>query len=311
MKNLIPLSIMLFSLFSWCTANNPKPKHPLVEVQYRHGSQMNINPDFDMTFLTRGDSVVAIVYDEVRWSKCLYRITEPGIMDTLRHLMMEYKMYNYDDHYTNPHVFDGWFWTYHAKFQDPSATSSSDYQYLSSSGSNSSPRNGGLSALRSRMKQAMESAEFLYTCDDRGAEIPDVPIEMYQGDYGQLDFLYLINRRDEGMDLRFHDLDESQYFRTHFPDAKPSAYVSLGLRATHAYGSRIIDDGQGNIVLYVIVDHGFIEAAALPELVAEHPHTTRFSRQSGFREVRLIAGQVMGIDKNGRIVEIEWENSTN
>lgn len=166
---------MLLSLFSCSLARHKMPKMPLVSVCYRGGSQMNAYPQTDITVFSRNDSVYAISFDRKVLKYGMYRVTEPGVMDTLRTVIEEHKMYRYDDHYLNKYVLDGDFWYYEAKFSD-GAEPEPNRSSLSSSGSNAGPRNSqGLRVLPSKLRAIVQAAEFLYECDENGEEVTGQP----------------------------------------------------------------------------------------------------------------------------------------
>lgn len=168
---------MLLSFFSCGMARHKMPKMPLVSVCYRGGSQMNPYPSTDITVFSRGDSVYAVSFDSKYLKYGLYHVTEPDVMDTLRTVIREHKMYRYDDHYYNKYVLDGDFWYYEAKFSD-GAEPEPNSSRLSSSGSNAGPRNAeGLVVLPRKLRAIVQAAEFLYVCDENGVEITDVPEE--------------------------------------------------------------------------------------------------------------------------------------
>lgn len=301
------LSIMFLSLFS-CSTAQKMPEQPLVKVSYTYGSQMIRYSEFDVTIMSEGDSVYAITFDQDMEQRCRYRITEPHLMDTLRTIIEQNKMYEYESHYINRMVLDGWAWNYSAYFEDkgnpPTGT------YLSSSGSNARPKNStGLHQLEVRMKKALSTAEFLYTCNDEGQEIPNVTLSMRRGDSGGIDYLYLMpNDYDGRLDYRFHDIDTSAMYRHHFADLLPfKDYQKLQIRAERCYGARIITESLPHPVLYLIVDNGAAEAIDLTDLAKEAPHTTRHSLTCGLTDIRLIDGKVMGIDQQQQPVEIQWQ----
>jgi len=307
MKRFLVLPLMFFSLLSCSFAK--MPKLPLVEVYYSHGSQMNRFPQFCMTIRCEGDSVCAICFDQERMGYVKYRINESGIMDTLRSVIEDNKMYQYKDHYNNKHVLDGSSWGFHARFSD-NAEPAPNKAYLSSGGSNAGPRNNkGRSILESKMKAALKSAELLYSCNEEGEEVPNVPIEVRSGDDSAVDFIYLIHNEYYGrLDFRFHDTDKSEMFRALLGDLQiESSCKSLKTRAERSYGSKIVVADPKCPVLYLIVDQGAVEAVDLVDLVKEQPHTTRFSVTRGLTDIQLIDGVAKGIDANGNAVDIEWE----
>lgn len=305
-----PLSIinciMLSSLFS-CSSAQKMPEQPLVKVSYSFGSQMMRYNEFDVTIMSEGDSVYATIFDLDIQQKCRYRIAEPHLMDTLRTIIEQNKMYEYEGYYTNRMVLDGWSWSYSAYFEDNGNPPTSSY--LSSGGSNASPKDSkGLHLLETQMKKALQTAQFLYTCDDEGREIPNVPLEMRRGDSGGIDYLYLMpNEYDRRLDFRFHDIDTSAMYRRHFAELRPfKDFQKLNIRAEHCYGARIITDSLPHPVLFLIVDNGAVEAIDLTDLAQEAPHTTRFSITNGLTDIQLIDGKVMGIDNQKNTIEILW-----
>lgn len=307
MKRFLVLPLMLFGLFS-CSSQK-MPQLPLVEVSYSHGSQMNRYPDSKMKILCEGDSVCAICFDQERLKYCKYRVEQPGVMEELRSVIEDYKMYKYDDHYDNKLVLDGWSWGYHARFSD-NAQPKPNKAYLSSGGSNAKPRNSeGLDKLASAMGAAIRNATFLYVCNEDGMEVPDVPHELEFGDSSAVDYLYLMrNDYDGRLDYRFHDIEESETFRATFGDIEPpTGLLNLKKRAERCYGSRIIITDPKCPVLYLLVDKGGVEAVDVIDLMKEQPQTTRFSITRGLTDIQLIDGVVKGIDASGAAVDIEWE----
>lgn len=295
------------SLFS-CNANKKKMLElPMMNIEYRYGSQMISTPSFSMYFFTEGDQVYATVFDTNTNKTYRYHVTQADAMDQMRQLIRDKKIYSYKEHYNNRFVLDGDFWSFHATFGD-----SEDYsqrQFLSSSGSNAGPRGDGLSALAALMKQLIADAERLYACDEEGHEIPDVPIETMMGDNGGLDYLSLTyNEYYRRMNYRLHDIEKSEQFGAHFPNAQPSdAYNSIQTRAEKCYGAHIFDEGKNGWQIYMIVENGAIESMPLSALVKGENQTSRFSKTAGLTDVRLVEGKVMGIDKQGQEVLIEWE----
>lgn len=315
MKHILSLPLILLTLFSCCSTqkvtgqnDNKMPKHPLVKVEYSHGEAFLMFPRFRASFMTKGDSVMAISYNMDHMSTCLYHITHPNIMQELTKVIEDNKMYAYERSYVDPRVYDGWSWNFSAKFTS-NPSSYADTEYINSSGSNDKPKGKGLNELESKMKEALSTATFLYTCNEEGKEIPNVPIEMRRGDSKAIDYLWLMRNDYNGrLDVRFHDTDTSKYYTAHFNNQiPPKKLIKINKRAERCYGSRIIIEGNNTPVIYLIVDNGAVESIAISDLFSEEPHTTRFSKTRDLTEVKLVNGTVKGIDKKGNEVDIKWE----
>lgn len=176
MKPLTAFLLSLISIFPCCADKNI-PKLPLTTIRYTYGSQMIAYPEYSVTFMTREDSVLAIVFniDEIQYS--LYRITQPDVMKKMKDIIIKEKMYKYKDSYSNPHVLDGDGWTFYAGFKDDVDDRHQHYESISSGGSNKWPKGDGLKLIRQAMNEALSSAEFLRLCDENGNEITKDPNE--------------------------------------------------------------------------------------------------------------------------------------
>lgn len=166
MKKLPVLSLLTLLMSSCALEMRTMPELPLVRVSYFYGSQMERYPDVDMTFTCQGDTVYAVSFDRDSCVKRRYIVNEPGIMDTLRHVIASTKMYKYKEDYYNRYALDGWWWSFSASFSD-NASPEPNTATLTSHGSNDGPRNSdGLKLLRKKMKAALQTATFLNVCDD-------------------------------------------------------------------------------------------------------------------------------------------------
>lgn len=176
MKRITAALLSILSIFTCCADKNV-PKLPLTTIRYTYGSQMIAFPEYSVTFMTREDSVFAIVFniDEIKYS--LYRITQPDVMRKLKDIIIKEKMYKYKDSYSNPYVLDGDGWSFYAGFKDDVDDRHQHYESISSGGSNKWPKGDGLKKIRQAMNDALTDAEFLYICDENGKEISKDPNE--------------------------------------------------------------------------------------------------------------------------------------
>lgn len=170
MKRLTTVLLSILSIFPCCADKNV-PKLPLTTIRYTYGSQMIAYPEYSVTFMTRKDSVFAVVFniDEIQYS--LYHITQPDVMKKMKDIIIKEKMYKYKDSYSNPYVLDGDGWSFYAGFKDDIDDRHQHYESIYSGGSNKWPKGDGLKLIREAMNKALTDAEFLYICDENGKEL--------------------------------------------------------------------------------------------------------------------------------------------
>lgn len=299
---------MILSLFDCCSSKPKEYDAPLTSVSYRYGSQMIPMPDFDMKLYDDEGTVYAIVFDQTRMTLCRYQITQDSVMERLHSVILDKKMYNYESRYVNMHVLDGWRWSFEADFKISDKTQRSK-AHLSSYGSNAHPKGDGLKTLEHTMKEAMQGAVFMYVCNEKGEEIPDVPYETRHGKNDIVDFLVLsINDYDGRLDCYLYEYEKSEMFKERYGDIKfEKTYLTIKKRAERCYGVKVLDDGKTAPRIYLIVDEGAIESVSIDDIVKGEPRTTQYSITKGLTDVVLINDAVCGIDKTGNTVEIQWE----
>lgn len=176
MKPLTTFFLSLLSIFPCCSGKNV-PKLPLTTIRYTYGSQMTVYPEYNVTIMSRNDSVLAIVFDLDKIQYSLYHITQPDVMKKMKDIIIKEKMYNYKDSYSNPYVLDGDGWSFYAGFKDDVADRHQHYESIYSGGSNKWPKGKGLTKIREAMNQALTDAEFIRICDENGNEITSNPNE--------------------------------------------------------------------------------------------------------------------------------------
>lgn len=175
MKKLTTALLSLLSIFTCCADKPSAPRLPLSDISYTYGSQMIAFPVFSMRFFSANDSVFAIVFkiDQIQYSR--YLIKQEGVMQRMKQIILDEKMYRYKSSYSNPHVLDGDGWSFNATFCDDVDDRHQHMEWISSGGSNKWPGGKGLKRIESAMKEAMTDAEFLYICDENGHEVSEAP----------------------------------------------------------------------------------------------------------------------------------------
>ena len=175
MKKLTTALLSLLSIFTCCADKHPAPRLPLTDISYTYGSQMIAFPEISMRFFTANDSVFAIVFniDQIQYSR--YLITQEGVMQRMKQIILDEKMYKYKSSYSNPHVLDGDGWSFNASFCDDVDERHKHMEWISSGGSNKWPSGKGLKRIESAMKEALTDAQFLYICDENGQVVSEAP----------------------------------------------------------------------------------------------------------------------------------------
>lgn len=171
MKKLTTILLAVLSIFTCCADRQPAPKHPLTDIHYTAGSQMYAYPSTDMHFFVAHDSIFAIVFDIHQYQYSRYLITQPNVMQRMRQIILDEKMYRYKSSYYNPYVLDGDGWSFNATFLDDVDASHQHAETISSGGSNKWPKGDGLKLIHSAMLDALTDAQFLYLCDEEGNEV--------------------------------------------------------------------------------------------------------------------------------------------
>lgn len=175
MKKLTSALLSLLSIFTCCADKPSAPRLPLSDISYTYGSQMIAFPVFSMRFFSANDSVFAIVFniDQIQYSR--YLIRQEGVMQHMKQIILDEKMYRYKPSYSNPHVLDGDGWSFNATFRDNVDERHQHMEWISSGGSNKWPKGNGLKLIRQAMQDALVDAQFLYNCDEHGNELTEVP----------------------------------------------------------------------------------------------------------------------------------------
>ncbi len=309
MKRLTTALLSILSIFTCCADKQKAPRLPLTKISYRYGSQMIQYPSTDMTFFVEGDSTYAVVFDinTIKYSR--YLINDTELMKRMKDIITEEKMYKYKGSYNNPNVLDGDSWSFHASFTDDVDDRHTHYEGISSGGSNSWPRGKGLKTIEDVMKKALTEAQFLYICDNRGKEIPDVPLDARMAQTDDVCNYIYFNRYEYNSSYRyrFYDLDTTESYLKVYKDFRPEELSGeIETRAQESFGLRLFEEKDG-YVAYLIVEHGAIESISIDDLLKGQNKTTRFSTNQDFTDVVMTDGHVMGINKQGETVEITWE----
>ncbi len=164
--SLCGLSVLL-SCTSTASSARRMPEAQLVSVSYSDRGMMAY-PNFDYRMQREADgSVWCLAFSH---ESCAYEkySVDSSRLDSACCIIRDHKMYAYKDRYSPMlEVLDGNSWGFSAAFADGS--------YLSSSGNNAEPNNGGLSALRQFFGRAVAGGQFLYRTDEDGRQIPAVP----------------------------------------------------------------------------------------------------------------------------------------
>lgn len=173
MKKLTTALLSLLSIFTCCADKQPAPRLPLTDISYAAGSQMIAYRETNMRFFTANDSVFAIVFniDQIQYSR--YLIKQEGVMQRMKQIILDEKMYKYKSSYSNPNVLDGDSWSFNATFCDDVDDRHQHMEWISSGGSNKWPKGKGLKRIESAMKEALTDAQFLYICDENGNEVSE------------------------------------------------------------------------------------------------------------------------------------------
>ena len=177
LRHFLLLSMSILTLFASCFSCRltPKPKRPLVSVYYHYGSQMLPWPSVSIRVNQDSTGITAIVFDRDSIRYGCYRIHDEALMQKLTDVIMQHKMYRYKRSYINPYVLDGDSWGFGATFHDSTSTLDTyEEDHFSSGGSNRWPKGDGLRELSRVLKEAMQSAELLYHCDEEGARLTEV-----------------------------------------------------------------------------------------------------------------------------------------
>ena len=175
-KRSISIILSLLAIFPSCAGKKNDNRKPadnmqMVSVSYAYGSQMERFPSYDITVKRDGDRTLAISFDISRVTYCCYLVNMPDFFDQMQDLILQDKIYKYDNHYYDPHVLDGDWWSFSSKYQDPADPKK--YQIINSSGSNAGPKGEGLKHVGLLLSSALDNAEYLYACDKEGNQIDE------------------------------------------------------------------------------------------------------------------------------------------
>lgn len=171
MKCLIMGLLSLFSLSACAFGGKSEgrnlrsmPSAELVSVSLSEHGMMS-EPNYSFAVQRDSDqSLVCIAYRDEYHSYMKHRV-EPSLLDSVRQIIDQQRMYGYRQHYYNPDVLDGESWSFHASFADGQA--------VSSSGSNASPGGHGLGQLYKLLSAAVSRGEVLCRCDREGHDLPN------------------------------------------------------------------------------------------------------------------------------------------
>lgn len=135
------------------------PEGRLIEVSVSEQGMM-AEPNYSYQVRLEADGTVSCVcYEHERSSYVKYSVGNQ-LLDSIREVIQEHKMYRYARSYYRTDVLDGTMWGFGARFDDA--------QSIYSGGSNAGPDDNGVSVIRTMCKEAVEQGVFLNLCDREG-----------------------------------------------------------------------------------------------------------------------------------------------
>ncbi len=131
----------IFGLFTACGQNATMPEGKLLSLEYTESGTM-AGYTFEGSVTTMKDGRVRLRVSYNRYGPLVKKIVDAKVLDDLRQIIKEEKMYAYKSHYQPMmEVLDGWGWSFHASFENE--------QSISSGGSNARPPGNGLGRIES------------------------------------------------------------------------------------------------------------------------------------------------------------------
>lgn len=149
--------------------SNPAPAGRLVSYEYGEYGMM-AQPNRAFSIKLNDDKATAtlvvsgmsdLLLPGMNWDDPIYEqrvmqggdtITVPAAtLDSIAHIILEHKMYNYEEHYDPPfEVMDGTSWHYQAQYDDET--------YLSSGGHEAGPGDNGMTVINDMLKKIYQTA---------------------------------------------------------------------------------------------------------------------------------------------------------